>query len=159
MKKTVIDGHNLIPKIPGIRLEDADDEERLIAIVQEYCRLTRTQAELFFDGAPNPGNLPRKSGLARVHFIQVGRTADSAIIEFLRKAGKNAKTLRVASSDRRIQAEARGLGCEVISSEALAAEIRSALASDRAVSETREKQPSAQEVEAWLQEFQEKSLK
>lgn len=159
MKKMIIDGHNLIPKIPGIRLEDADDEERLIQIIQEYCRLTRTQAELFFDGATTPGNKPHKSGLARVHFIQIGRTADSAIIDFLRQAGKNAKTLRVASSDRRIQAEARGLGCEVISSEALAAEIRAVLSSDQAVSDKREKQPSAQEVDEWLQEFQEKTKK
>ncbi len=159
MKKTIIDGHNLIPKLPGIRLEDADDEERLISIIQEYCRLARMQAELFFDGAPNPGSHHRKSGLVHVHFIQIGRTADSAMIDFLRLAGKNTKNFRVASSDRRIQAEARALGCEVLSSETLATEIRKVLASETAVQEKREKLPTALEVEGWLQEFEKNSKK
>ena len=30
MKRLVIDGHNLIPKIPGLRLDDPDDEMKLI---------------------------------------------------------------------------------------------------------------------------------
>jgi len=46
MKKLIIDGHNLVPKIPGLHLKDEDDEVRLIELLQEYCRLARRQAEL-----------------------------------------------------------------------------------------------------------------
>jgi len=51
MKRIVIDGHNLIPKVPGIHLADPDDENKLIQMIGEYCRLSRTRADLFFDGA------------------------------------------------------------------------------------------------------------
>jgi predicted RNA-binding protein with PIN domain len=159
MKKTIIDGHNLIPKLPGIHLADVDDEERLISIIQEYCRLARMQAELFFDGAPIPGSHHRKSGLVHVHFIREGRTADSAMIDLLRKVGRNSKGFRVASSDRRIQAEARALGCEVVTSEAFAAELRSVLSSETAVAQKRDKALTPIEVEDWLQEFGEGTLK
>jgi hypothetical protein len=36
----LIDGHNLIPKL-GLRLDSMDDEQELIAILQEYARLER----------------------------------------------------------------------------------------------------------------------
>jgi len=50
VKKIVIDGHNLIPKVPGIQLSDPDDENKLIQMVSEYCRLSRTRADLFLIG-------------------------------------------------------------------------------------------------------------
>ena len=50
----VIDGHNLVPKIPGLSLHEVDDEERLLALLQAYARAKRKKIEVFFDGAP-PG--------------------------------------------------------------------------------------------------------
>ena len=46
----MIDGHNLIPKL-GLRLDSLDDEEQLLALLQEFCRLRRAQVEVYFDGA------------------------------------------------------------------------------------------------------------
>jgi len=67
----IIDGHNLIPNIPGLSLSDLDDEPRMIAIVREFCRLSRSHAELYFDGAPPvQSSLPGVVGAC--HFVRKG---------------------------------------------------------------------------------------
>src|SRR5512133_2168906 len=104
MKKYVIDGHNLIPKVPGIRLQDVEDENRLIEMINEFCRLSRSQVELFFDGAPLPGQPGKKSGLVHPHFVRRGYSADDAIIEYVRKNQNPGNLLTVVSSDHRVTA-------------------------------------------------------
>jgi uncharacterized protein len=156
MKKIVIDGHNLIPKLPGIHLGDMDDELQLLGLIQEYCRLARRQAELFFDGAPNPESNGRKSGLVHTHFIKIGNSADDAIIAYLRKSGKDARNMLVITSDRRIQSEARSLGAVLMTSDKFAQEIRKTLSSPAATQEMREKTPTAGEVEEWISLFETK---
>ncbi|MBP1702274.1 MAG: hypothetical protein H6Q38_1381, partial [Chloroflexi bacterium] len=37
----IVDGHNLIPKIPGLSLRAIDDEMQLIELLQEFCRVQR----------------------------------------------------------------------------------------------------------------------
>lgn len=153
MKKMLIDGHNLIPKMPGMQLRDADDETRLVEVLREYCRLARRQAELFFDGAPQPERGLKKSGLVRVHFVRVGLTADAAIIDWLRTKGKEARNFSVVSSDRRVQAEARGLGAQVISSEEFVLEVQKVFNSPARIQEIREKPLSSQEIDEWMTLF------
>ena len=33
MKRYVVDGHNLVPKVPGMSLSDPDDETKLISLL------------------------------------------------------------------------------------------------------------------------------
>jgi predicted RNA-binding protein with PIN domain len=149
----VIDGHNLIPKVPGLHLTDLDDEPQLIQLVQEYCRLRRTNAELFFDGAL-PG-MPgvKTGGLVHVHGVKKGITADQAMIEFLSNKGKGAKNYTLVSSDRRVQAEARSLGCAVISSDQFSAELVNTLSKISEEKKKQDKPLSQDEVEDWLTLF------
>ena len=154
MKKIVIDGHNLIPKITGLHLKDADDETRLIERVQEYCRLERRSAELFFDGAPDPRGNHSKYGLVHTHFIKIGRSADDAIIEYLRSHTKEKDHLLVVSSDHRIQNEAKGLRFKVLSADDFAREMERAFRCDIAANERKEKPLSTSEVDEWLQLFE-----
>jgi len=37
----LIDGHNLIPKIPGLRLDQLDDEQSLFALLDDYFKQIR----------------------------------------------------------------------------------------------------------------------
>ena len=68
----LIDGHNLIPKIPGMSLESLDDELGLIKQLQIYCRISRDSVEVFFDRAA-PGQAGTKNhGVVKVHFIPLG---------------------------------------------------------------------------------------
>jgi len=153
MKKVIIDGHNLIPKIPNLHLKDLEDETNLIGLIQEYCRLSRKQADLFFDGAPETQAKSRKTGLVNVHFIRASSTADDAIIQMVRALGKDKSQWMVVSSDHHVRNECLAAGCEVMSSEAFAHEISKTLGSDNAIQQKREKPLSANEVEEWLNLF------
>lgn len=156
MKTAVIDGHNLIPKIPGLHLDDLDDEIKLQDILSDYCRFSKTRIELFFDGAP-PGYIPKTNrGSIHIHHVRQGLTADDAIIKFLQSIGNNARNVLVVSSDRRVQVESKALHASVISSEQFSQEIRTVLSSPRAIKEEREKNLTEAEVEEWEKLFKSK---
>src|SRR5512137_1181649 len=95
----LVDGHNLIPKIPGLNLQALDDEEQLIQLLQEYCRRERKQVEVFFDNAPPGGVRARTFGLVTARFVRQGSTADQAIRERLVRLGRLARNWTVVSSD------------------------------------------------------------
>jgi len=75
----LIDGHNLIPHLPGINLSDIDDEEQLINWLQSYCRLRRRKVTVFFDQAPAGFSGERDYGAVKAYFVRQGSTADDAI--------------------------------------------------------------------------------
>ena len=112
----LIDGHNLIPKIPGLSLQAPDDEMQLINLLQEFCRERRKRVEVYFDNAPPGYAQVRTFGLVVAHFVRAGRTADEAIAFRLRKLGKTAPNWTVVSSDRAIQSAARYTGARIMSS-------------------------------------------
>lgn len=148
----LIDGHNLIPKL-GLRLDSFDDENELVAILQEYCRLERKQVEVYFDGAPAPHAGTRKLGTVTAHFVPLGTTADEAIRRRLKKMGKNAKNWTVVTSDRQVQAEARAVRAEVVSSDTFTKQLKAARASAPKPADDRKLSP--QEVDDWLKLFKE----
>ena len=146
----LIDGHNLIPKL-GLRLDSMDDELELIAILQEFCRLERKQVEVYFDGAPTPQAGTRKLGTVTAHFVKLGATADNAIRSRLKKLGRAAKNWTVISSDRQVQAEARAVHAEAISSDSFARLLKQARASAPKSAEDRKLSPK--EVDDWIKLF------
>lgn len=150
--KYIIDGHNLIPHIPGLSLSDMDDEQRLIELVQMFCRRARSQVELFFDGAL-PGQQTSSVGSVHTHFIRKGTPADDAIIHYLHSAGRNTSALALVTSDHRIQAEAHALGIQVIESAAFARQMMTRLQQPETGAEKRETALTRDEVDAWLKTF------
>jgi predicted RNA-binding protein with PIN domain len=117
----LIDGHNLIPKIPGISLRAVDDEVYLIQRLQEFCRYSGKQVEVFFDRAPTGQVRSQAYGRVKAHFVRTGRTADDAIISRLQALARSARNWTVVSSDRYVQTAARAAHAKVISSEEFAA--------------------------------------
>ena len=152
----LIDGHNLIPKL-RLRLDSMDDELELIAILQEFCRQARKQVEVYFDGAPAPQAGTRKLGAVTAHFVPLRRTADDAIRNHLKRLGKNARNWIVVTSDRQVQAEARAVYAEIISSDSFAKLLQQAR--DSAPRVTNERKLSDDEVSEWMRVFEEKSRK
>ena len=150
----LVDRHNLIPKL-GLRLDSMDDELELVAVLQEFCRLERKkQVEVYFDGAPPLHAGTRKLGHVTAHFVPRGTTADEAIRKRLKKIGKSAKNWIVVSSDRQVQADARGTGTSVISSDEFAQTLRKARNSASKPAEDRKL--SDKEVDEWMNIFHEK---
>jgi uncharacterized protein len=146
----LIDGHNLIPRI-GLRLDSLDDELELIRLLQEFCRLSRSQAEVYFDNAPAGQPSKKKHGMVTAHFVRKPDIADEAIRRRIGKLGLSAKNWTVVSSDRRVQAEARAARAKVISSDEFSRQVRltlqnkSASSGDRAIDE--------KELNDWLEMF------
>ena len=147
----LIDGHNLIPKL-GLRLDSLDDEMELVAILQEFCRLERRQAEVYFDGAPQART--RKLGSVTAHFVRLGATADDAIRNRLKRLGRSAKNWTVVSSDRQVQTEARAVHAEVVSSDVFAQRLKQARDAAPKSEEGRTLTPD--EIDEWLQLFKRK---
>lgn len=152
----LIDGHNLIPRL-GLRLDSIDDEMELVGILQEFSRLGRHTVEVYFDGAPTPHAGTRKIGTVTAHFVPLGKIADNAIRDRLRKMGRTAKNWTVVSSDRQVQTEARAAQAEIISSDAFVGALKNVRNS--APKSTNDKKLSAQEIDEWLKVFEERKHK
>jgi hypothetical protein len=145
----LIDGHNLIPKLPGLQLSGMDDEQQLIEKLQDFCRQRRKQVEVYFDNAP-PGQAGwRNYGAVRAHFVRQGKTADQAIQERLLRLGNAARNWIVVSSDRAVQSAGRASRASIITSEQFANELATPRPSS---SEGDQDAPamSADELEDWL---------
>lgn len=149
----IIDGHNLIPKIPGLNLRQMDDEMNLIQVLQAFCGLKQKNARVFFDGAP-PGYHGRQPfGRVTAYFVRQGMTADEAIREHLQSLGKAAKNWQVVSSDRQVTAEARSMGAGVISSSLFARQITASGQQRPASATAQDERLSEDEIEDWMQFF------
>jgi uncharacterized protein len=149
----IIDGHNLIPHLPGVNLSDPDDEVKLVQLLQDYCRLRRKRAEVFFDRAPVGMAGVQQYGLVRAHFVREGITADAAIMAYLKKLGKRAKNSTVVSSDRQVLAAARGVQAAMMRSEDFAA-AWAQLAADEPELDPRDRLLGDEEVADWEKFFQ-----
>lgn len=148
----IVDGHNLIPKIPGLRLNMQDDETQLLAILQDFCGRKQAGLEVFFDGAPAGYSGKRKFGRVIAHFVPASITADQAIILRVTKAGNIVRNWTVVSSDRRVQVEVKSRGCRVLSSEAFSQELGETYRSEGGLA-GEDGGSKADEVEEWLRLF------
>ena len=165
MQRYLIDGHNLIPKIPGLSLRQVDDELRLVELLQVYARVRRRAIEVFFDDAP-PGQAGARSyGTVRAHFSPLASSADAAIRARLAQMGKNVQAVTVVSSDRQVLADARARGAAYLTAEAFADQLLAAQDAPPPAPSGRRRgarppaEPpavSAAEVEEWLKLFQAK---
>ena len=127
----IIDGHNLIPKIPGINLQDMDDEQKLIDLLQEYARISQDNLEVYFDQAPVGQAKTRQKGRVKVIFVSDKTIADERIIKRIRTLGNAAPNWVVVTSDRRIQADAKESRARSMSSEEFAQKLAKTLEKER----------------------------
>ena len=150
----IIDGHNLVPKVPGLSLQQMDDEQHLLEMLQEFCRRQRKQVEVYFDNAPPGGVRARNLGSVTARFVRQGTTADSAIRRRLANLGRAARNWTVVSSDQAVQAEARAVQAQSMPSETFARLLIQAL-DDSWVDqgEAAETVLKPEEVDDWLQLF------
>jgi len=149
----LIDGHNLIPKL-GLHLDSIDDEMELVTVLQEFCRLQRRTAEVYFDGAPAGRAGAQKFGMVTAHFVRLGTTADNAIKARLAKLGRAARNWIVVSSDHEVQNSAKDAHAEFTSSDSFAGQLKHARES--APNTTTERSLSAEEVAEWINFFNKK---
>jgi predicted RNA-binding protein with PIN domain len=150
----LIDGHNLIPKIPGLTLSDVDDEDRLVEILQEFCRRQRKQVEVYFDNAQPGSPRGRNFGLVTARYVRQETTADNAIRGRLTRLGREARNWIVVSSDLAVQSSARAVQAHFVSSEAFASLLLQSLAqADKDQGENSEISLKPGELDEWMDLF------
>jgi predicted RNA-binding protein with PIN domain len=116
----IIDGHNLIPKVPGLSLEQMDDEIRLIQRLIKFCQKKRARIVVYFDKAAPGYKSGSNYGAVSVIFVSNRRKADDAIHDYLIAHRREARNLTVVSSDRQVQRDASSLHSQVLSTETFA---------------------------------------
>jgi predicted RNA-binding protein with PIN domain len=147
----LIDGHNLIGRMPGLSLKDPDDEEKLARLLSSYQSRTGKAITVIFD----PGGtfaLPRRLRLGgvEIQFAPHGSDADRVIRRRVQKA-RNPGEWLVVTSDRELAEAVGRLGARVQSSEAFA---KNMAGPGEAPPEWRETPPSPDEVDSWLALFE-----
>jgi predicted RNA-binding protein with PIN domain len=150
----LIDGHNLIPRLGGLRLDNPDDEQRLIRLLQAFAATRRQKIEVYFDRAMLGRAGPQTFGQVTAHFVVRGSSADAAIAARLKQLGNSAAGWTVVSSDHEVQAAARRSRARIVSSEEFAAQL---INSQRRPQQEEKPQPSATEVDEMLRLFRKKS--
>ncbi len=152
----LIDGHNLIGQMADLRLDDAHDEEKLVGYLSRYRARTGHQVTVFFDAGPvyRPSK-PRKRRGITVRFAPQGKTADQLIKQRLRRV-RNPQAVAVVTSDRAVQKAARLAQVRVVSAPDFAAQLQ-ALSAVVAEEDRANLKLSADEVEAWLEIFEQKN--
>jgi serine/threonine protein kinase HipA of HipAB toxin-antitoxin module len=109
---------------------------------------------VFFDNAPPGGVRARNLGLVIARFIRQGSTADDAIRQRLNRLGREARNWTVISSDHAVQAAARAVQAQFVSSDVFARTLLKTIdetRSDRGASA--DLSLSQDEVDDWLELF------
>jgi hypothetical protein len=154
----LIDGHNLIPKIPGMDLGAVDDENQLIELLQEFCRQSRKQVEVIYDNAPAGQPRVRTYGLVLARFARTGQTADELIRHHLQRQAGAARNWTVVSSDHQVQGWARAVRAQVLSSEDFALLLMQTLQQSQLTPRPEgEEGMSSDEIDDWLTLFGDES--
>jgi predicted RNA-binding protein with PIN domain len=153
----MIDGHNLIGKLAELDLSMADDELRLIELLNRFGQHNRGRIEVYFDGAPVNQAGSQNFGRVRAYFVPQRQTADQAISIRLAKLGKSARNWVVVSSDHSVQAAAHEARAGVMPSEEFAKQIQTRLTAQRGEeAATTDEVLSEHEVDEWLAIFKQR---
>lgn len=103
----LIDGHNLIARLPDISLEDPDDEAKLVNKLKGFFAGKRSKCTVVFDGGLPGGRSPMSTHSVSVIFAASRKTnADNVIRERIRKI-RDARNWTVVSSDNEVLGFAR----------------------------------------------------
>ena len=148
----LIDGHNLIPNIPGLRLDQLDDEQSLFTLLDEYFKRVRKKAIVYFDQASLSSHSNFHTAYLHAHFIRPPSSADKAILLRLKELGGDARNHTIVTSDHWIADNARAVGASVISSDDFARKLRSTPSKPE-----KKAKNSDEDIDYWLDAFQENS--
>ena len=144
----LIDGHNLIPHIRGLSLDQIDDELALIEILERYFKHKRKKAVVYFDHAQAGGSTDIQGAFLRVHFVRPPAIADGAIVQHLKKLGGATKNWVVVSSDHYVQKEAARAGAQVVTSATFAA-----LLETKSEQQKEQQSKGEDDINQWLKIF------
>jgi len=147
----LIDGHNLIGRMPELSLQDPDDEEKLVRLLSSYrARTGKTITVVFDPGAGFALAERRRVGGVEIVFAPHGHSADSVIARRIQRH-RNPSEWLVVTSDREVSDTVSRLGARVQSAEGFVLELTG---STEMPPDWRETPPSPDQVDTWLALFE-----
>jgi predicted RNA-binding protein with PIN domain len=149
----LIDGHNLIPKMPDLSLDQLDDEQELIDRLTSFSVSRDCQVEIYFDRGQVNSLHDYQRGRVHIHFVRPPMIADDAILARLIGIGKAAKNYTVVTNDQTVQNRARRLGAAILSSARFAGQIQESKKLKKSDQENVQTQTSQNEIDEWLEVF------
>lgn len=155
----LIDGHNLIGAMPNLRLDDPNDEEKLLEYLRRFRARTGHQITVVFDAGPSyqPGKTIKRGGIT-IQFASPGKTADQLIQRRVRRV-KNTQEVKVVTSDRAVQQVVRQAHIRVVSAQAFSQQLLRLFGGaepEEAKSSQADVQLSDEEVAEWLEIFKQR---
>lgn len=144
----------MIGHMPNLRLDDPDDEEKLLEYLRRYRARTGHSLTVIFDPgqAYRPGQKLKRGGIT-VQFVSPGQTADQMLVRRLRKI-RNPQAVIVVTSDRAVEGVARLAGIRVMPAQEFARQLSNLDTSTAANAENRANlKLSPGEVDEWLAIF------
>lgn len=152
----LIDGHNLIARIPDISLSDPDDEAKLVMRLKQYMMRRGKKCTVVFDQGL-PGGVSRNLSNANVEvlFAHSKTDADRIIKERIRSK-RDSGYWQVVTNDQAVAEVARSRGVKVIDSAIFASWMAAAGVSDTPDDENPNPVVPPDEVEEMLRLFSER---
>jgi uncharacterized protein len=155
----LIDGHNLIGRMPDISLDDPDDEVKLVLRLRRWtaASLKRVVTVYFDGGLPGGKDTQLSKGRITVIFAPSNRTADDLLIQRIQQL-KNPKEYTLVSSDLKVVTTAVTRRVPCLTAVEFAETLTGYVAEEKSAPSPTQKQPqdhtlSESEVAEWLQLF------
>jgi predicted RNA-binding protein with PIN domain len=152
--KWLIDGHNLVGQMPDLRLDDPNDEEKLLEYLRRYRARTGHTLTVIFDAGQgyHPAKTHRRGGIT-IQLVSPDQTADQMLIRRIRQV-KNPQAVIVVTSDRDVQQAAQQAGLRVVASQEFAQQLLQLFSPAGEDDESRANiRLSPDEVDEWLAFF------
>lgn len=148
----MIDGHNLIGKLPDLTLDDPNDEALLTQKLAGFAARTGKQCLVVFDHGLPGGTSRMSTRSVQVVFASARSTADRVMMERIKKI-PDPLNWTVVTSDRDVMAVARSRRMTTLYSEEFATLLAAPPPKVVDAGEAAEVNLSADEVDEWLDLF------
>jgi len=150
----LIDGHNVIGRLPDVRLDDPNDEALLVQKLAGFAARTGKPCTVIFDSGLPGGKSRMSTGTIEVVFASHRSDADRLIMARIRTTPDPANWT-VVSSDNRVQAAAQQRRMKTLSAADFAALLQtpSRTTAEDDPGEAEEVRQSEDEINYWLNQF------
>jgi predicted RNA-binding protein with PIN domain len=147
----LIDGHNLIGRMPALSLQDPDDEEKLVRFLKSYRARTGKAITVVFDpGIVSTLSGRRREGGVEVVFAPRNSSADAIIARRVERS-RDPRGWLVVTSDAELAERVARRGARTESAEDFSSELGGMGSGEPGGGDV---QLSPEEIEAWLSLFE-----
>ncbi len=120
----LIDGHNLIGALPGIDIDDPNDEAELVIKLKGFVARKKTKCTVIFDGGLPGGQSSLSSSSVTVIFASSEHSNADALLKRRIAATRDLKGWTLVSSDREVVSHARARRMRHLTAQAFAQELQ-----------------------------------